>query len=77
MLVFRIPIEALSNKPDNEARSADEKDNQSTLYNQFLNETATANLAVCEVYNEYNDWISPFMMTRIPDVHSCTNPKPI
>ncbi|KAL7476662.1 hypothetical protein ACHAW6_002509 [Cyclotella cf. meneghiniana] len=48
-----------------------------TSYNQFLNDTATANLAVCEVYNEYKDWISPFMTSLIPDVHSCANPKPI
>jgi hypothetical protein len=45
-------------------------------YNKFLEDAASANLTICEVFNEDEDWISPFLTTLTPDSGECQEPNP-
>ena len=45
-------------------------------YNNFLADAQSANLTVCEVFGEDENWISPFLINLTPNVGECLEPVP-
>lgn len=46
-------------------------------YNKFLEDVKTAGLSICEVYDEQEDWITPFNKNILPSNKECGTPKPV